>query len=159
MPACRRCGHEIADRLAVGSADRQRILSLATDFPAVWDHPDTPHRERKCMLGLLIEDVTLVKQHQITASVRFRGGAATTLTLPRPLIGVPLRVTDEAVRRRIDALLDEYDDAQVARALNQRGLHTGAGDALDEVSVQRAPGGPVRTATAQAAEILDPLTS
>ena len=37
------------------------------------------------MLALLIEDVTLVKQRDVTAAVRFRGGATTTLTLPRPL--------------------------------------------------------------------------
>lgn len=34
------------------------------------------------MLGLIIEDVTLVKQRSITAAVRFRGGATTTLALP-----------------------------------------------------------------------------
>ena len=52
---------------------------------SVWLNPKTPQRERKRMLALLIEDVTLIKQHEITAAVRFRGGATTTLTLPRPL--------------------------------------------------------------------------
>jgi hypothetical protein len=41
-----------------------------------------PQRER--MLALLIEDVTLIKQRQITVAVRFRGGAATTFTRRRP---------------------------------------------------------------------------
>jgi hypothetical protein len=61
------------------------LLALATDFPAIWDDPRTLQRERKRMIGLLIEDVTLIKQREITAAVRFRGGATTTLTLPRPL--------------------------------------------------------------------------
>jgi hypothetical protein len=74
-----------ADRLAVNETERQRILDLATDFPAIWHNPATPQRERKRMLGLLIEDVTLIKQRTITAAVRFRGGATTTLSLPRPL--------------------------------------------------------------------------
>ena len=51
----------------------------------MWRDPNTAPRERKRMLALLIEDVTLLKQRQITAAVRFRGGATTTLTLPRPL--------------------------------------------------------------------------
>ena len=36
----------------------------------------------------------------------------------------------------MDALLDEYTDAQAARILNDRGLRTGAGDAFDTVSIK-----------------------
>ena len=88
------------------------------------------------MLALLIEDVTLIKQRQVTAAVRFRGGATTTVTLPRPLTAQQLRATHADVRQQIDALLDEYTDAQVAHRLNERGLRTGAGDAFDSTSVQ-----------------------
>ena len=125
-----------ADRLVVDDAERQRILALATDFPAIWNDPHTPQRERKRMLGLLIEDVTLIKQREITAAVRFRGGATTTLTLPRPLTAQQLRATHEPVRRQIDALLDEYTDAQVARILNEQEMRTGAGDSFDTVSIK-----------------------
>ena len=88
------------------------------------------------MLALLIEDVTLIKQREITAAVRFRGGATTTLTLPRPLTAQQMRATHDDVRQNIDLLLNEYTDAQVARILNERGLRTGAGDPFDTVSVQ-----------------------
>ena len=124
-----------ADRLALDPNARQRLLGLATDFPAIWGDPNTPQRERKRMLGLLIEDVTLIKQRQITAAVRFRGGATTTLSLPRPLTAHQLRITDENVRQQIDALLDEYTDAQAAHRLNERGLRTGAGEAFDPASI------------------------
>jgi DNA invertase Pin-like site-specific DNA recombinase len=124
-----------ADRLAVDDNERQRILALATDFPAIWRDPNTPQRERKRMLGLLIEDVTLIKQRSITAAVRFRGGATTTLTLPRPLTAQQLRATHDDVRQQIDTLLDEYTDAQAAHMLNERGLRTGAGDAFDSSSI------------------------
>ena len=125
-----------ADRLAVDKNARERILGLATDFPAIWGDPNTPQRERKRMLGLLIEDVTLIKQREISAAVRFRGGATTTLSLPRPLTAQQLRVTHEEVRQQIDTLLDEYTDAQTAHRLNQRGLHTGVGQAFDSASIQ-----------------------
>ena len=125
-----------ADRLIVDQQERQRILDLATDFPAVWRDPHTAVRERKRMLALVIEDVTLLKQRQITAAVRFRGGATTTLTLPRPLTAQQQRATHANVRQEIDRLLDEYSDAQVAHLLNERGLRTGAGDAFDPASVQ-----------------------
>lgn len=131
-----------ADRLVVDEDEQRRILALAADFPAVWRDPTTPPRARKQMLALLIEDVTLIKQQQVTAQVRFRGGATTTLTLPRPLTAQQLRATHDDVRQQIDALLDEYSDARVAAILNERGLRTGAGAAFDPTSVQW-----VRTAT------------
>ena len=36
---------------------RQKILALATDFPKVWNDPSLPHRDRKRMARLLLEDV------------------------------------------------------------------------------------------------------
>jgi len=125
-----------ADRLVVDEQERQRILALATDFPAVWRDPNTPHRERKRMLALLIEDVTLVKQREITVAVRFRGGVTTIRTLPRPLTPQQLRATHEDVRQHIESLLNEYTDAQVARILNERGMRTGAGDAFGSESIK-----------------------
>jgi DNA invertase Pin-like site-specific DNA recombinase len=127
--------HE-ADRLTVGQEQRQRILALATDFPAVWRDPNTPQRERKRMLALLIEDVTLIKRREITVAIRFRGGATTTFTLPRPLTPQQQRATHPGVRQQIDALLEEYTDAQVADRLNEKNLRTGTGEAFDGVSVQ-----------------------
>lgn len=88
------------------------------------------------MLALLVEDVTLLKQRQVTAHVRFRGGATTTLTLPRPLTAWELRATSADARQQMNALLDEYTDAQVAAILNERGVRTGAGEAFAAVSVQ-----------------------
>jgi len=124
------------DCLVVDDAERKRILALATDFPAIWNHPQTPQRERKRMLGFLIEDVTLIKQREITAAVRFRGGATTTLTLPRPLTAQQLRATHEPVRMQIDELLEEYTDSQVARILNEQKLRTGAGDSFNTASIK-----------------------
>jgi hypothetical protein len=124
------------DRLVVDEQERNRVLALAADFPTVWHAPTTPQRERKRMLALLIEDVTLIKQRHITVAVRFRGGATTTLTLPHPLSAAQLRATDPAVRAQIDTLLDEYTDAQVAHILNERGVNTGAGITFDADSVR-----------------------
>jgi len=103
---------------------------------AVGRDPNTPSRERKRMLGLLIEDVTLIKQREVTAQVRFRGGATTTLTLPRALTAQQQRATHADVRHQIDALLDEYSDARVAAILNERGLRTGTGAPFDPTSVR-----------------------
>ena len=46
----------------VSPEERQRILALAHDLPAVWQAPTTTHAERKQLLRYLIKDVTLTKQ-------------------------------------------------------------------------------------------------
>jgi hypothetical protein len=36
-------------------------VALATDFPRLWRDPNTPDRERKRMIRLLIEDAALLR--------------------------------------------------------------------------------------------------
>ncbi len=112
--------------------DRQRaaVLALATDFPRLWRDPQTPNRERKRMVRLLIEDVTLLRQDEIVAHVRFRGGATHSLHLPLPLTAWQLRQTDPAVVAEIDQLLNEHTISEVAAILNQRHLRPGMADAF-----------------------------
>lgn len=125
-----------ADRLRVDEKQRAKILALAVDFPALWTDPRTPHCERKRMLALLVEDVTLLKGQEVTAHVRFRGGATTTLTLPRPRTHNELRITSPEAREKMNAMLDTLTDAETAEALNAQGLRTGAGAAFDAESVK-----------------------
>jgi DNA invertase Pin-like site-specific DNA recombinase len=126
----------MANRFVVDEEHQRQILALATDFPTVWNSSKTPQRERKRILALLIEDVTLLKQRQISAAIRFRGGATTTLTLPRPLLPYESRVTQPDVIRLIDQLAGEYTDAQIAHVLNERGNVTGASKRFDRESVR-----------------------
>src|SRR5262249_32156966 len=67
---------------ALTEEHKARIRALASDFPALWSDPATPARERKRMIRLLIDDVTLTKTDRIHAHVRFRAGQTTSLTLP-----------------------------------------------------------------------------
>ena len=77
------------------------------------------------MVRLLIEDVTLTKTDQITAQIRFKGGATRTLTLPRPLGAWKERTTSPDVIRQIDQLLDTCTDAEIAVQLNRQGCRSG----------------------------------
>jgi DNA invertase Pin-like site-specific DNA recombinase len=102
----------------------QKVLSLATDFPRIWNDPGLEARERKQMLRLLIEDVTLIKADKITAQVRLRGGATRTLTVDRPLPMAEVRKTKPELVAEIDRLLDHYCDEEVAEILNREGRRT-----------------------------------
>ena len=115
------------DQEVFSDEQREKILQLATDFPRLWHDPRTPHREKKRMVRLLIEDVTLIRGEKITAHLRFKGGATRTLSLPLSLPAPDLRRTDPAVVERIDQLLDDHIEEEVVGQLNQEGLQTGTG--------------------------------
>ena len=117
-----------ADRVAVDADARARMLALATDFPRLWHDPHTPDRERKRMVRLLMDDVTLIKAADgLTAHVRFRGGATTTLTLARALNAWQLRETSAEIVSLIDQLLESHTDKDIATLLNARGYVSGKG--------------------------------
>ena len=124
-----------ADRLLIDEQSRTHILSLASDFPRLWHDPHTPYRERKRMVRLLIEDVTIVRGDELTAHVRFRGGAAHTLRLPLPLSAPFLRKTDPGLVAEVDRLMAEHTDAEIASILNDRGLRPALGDRFTSLNV------------------------
>ena len=118
-----------ADQSALAPGQRERIMALATDFPAVWRAPTTADRDRKRMLRLLIEDVTLVKGPQALAvHVRFRGGATRSLSLPRPLPAWKTWLTPSETVSEIDRLLDHHTEGQIAKSLNDRNFRSGKGN-------------------------------
>jgi hypothetical protein len=123
-----RCDREnAADRAPLTAEQRARVLALATDFPRLWRDPKTPPRERKRMIRLLIEDVTVHRGDAITAHVRFRGGSTRTLTLPIPLRAWELKKTSPAIMAEVDALLESHTPGRIAMILNQKGHRSGDG--------------------------------
>jgi len=124
-------------RVELSDEQRAQVAAIATDFPALWRAPETPHRERKRMVRLLIEDATIIKRDTITVHVRFKGGATQTLSLPRPPLAWQMRQTPQQIVAKIDRLLDSHTDGQIASILNDRGHISGEGKPFSRVMVQR----------------------
>ena len=106
---------------------KERVAALVADLPRVWHDPRTPARDRKRMLRLLIDDVTLLRDDVIRVSIRWRGGATREITCPLPLGAPALRRTPASVVELVRALATEQTDAQIADTLNGRWLRTGTG--------------------------------
>ncbi len=115
------------DRAQISEQQRASIAALAHDFPRLWQNPKTPDRERKRLVRLLLEDVTLIKKGEITAQVRFKGGISKTLTVPLALNAWQQRTTSPDVVKQIDRLLDHNTYPQIASLLNDCGLRSGEG--------------------------------
>lgn len=123
-------------RRTIDEESRARIRALAADFPALWNDPKTPSRERKRMVRLLVEDVTLTKGRQITAQIRFKGGASETINLPLPPSAPQLRKNPAQLVAEVDRLLDDYTHAQIAAILNHKGLRTIVGRPFTRVNIR-----------------------
>ena len=120
--------------VALDEEQQARVLALAGDFPALWNDPATPMRERKRLLRLLVTDVTLTRARggdgAICCQVRFTGGQHHTLTLPRPLTATEQHTTTPATVELIDQLLKDHPFDEIATILNGRGITGGWGRAF-----------------------------
>lgn len=106
---------------------RRRILDLAEQLPRIWQDPRVDSRDRKRILRLLIDDVTLIKSQTITVHVRLSGGATRTLVLDRPLPIAQIRKFKPELVAEVDRLLDHHCDREIADILNERGSRTWEG--------------------------------
>ena len=104
---------------------KHQIRSLATDFPALWANPHTPQRDRKRMVRLLVDDVTLHKTDRIHLHVRLRGGQTRSLAIAIPPTSWQARQTRPDTVAALDRLLDTHTDAEAAEALNAAGHRSG----------------------------------
>ncbi|WP_229179529.1 recombinase family protein [Bradyrhizobium ivorense] len=105
----------------------QRILGLAEQLPQIWNDPRVDFRERKRIVRLLIEDVTLIKAQKIIAHVRPSGGTTRTLELERLLPIAQLRKFKPELIAAVDRLLDQHCDREIAEILNRDGWRTWEG--------------------------------
>lgn len=124
-----------ADQQLLGEESRARIRQLAEDFPRVWNDERIAPLERKRMVALLIEDVTLVKAARIAIHVRFRGGRTTSLEIDKPKPIALIRKTPPEVVKKVDELLATCTDRQVAEQLNELGCTNWRGQSFTHKKV------------------------
>ena len=126
-----------AGQLSLSQQQREQILALSSDFPKLWNSLDADDRERKRVLRLIIEDVTLRKDSDIQIHVRFKGGATKSVSLPIPKPSWQLRQTPPEAIADFDRLLDDHTYPEIAALLNEKGFRTGEGKYFDPVTLKQ----------------------
>lgn len=116
---------------------RQSVLRLTDNLPVLWRDPRVSDKDRKRMVRLLIEDVTLTRGSDLRVQIRFKAGATKTLTLPLPKPAWQQRETNPEVIARIDHLLDDHTDSGVADKLNREERVSGMKQKFTRVMVSR----------------------
>jgi DNA invertase Pin-like site-specific DNA recombinase len=125
------------DAQRLTAEQKAKVLTLASDFPKLWNDAKTPDRERKRMARLLLEDVTLRREEEVLVQVRFKGGATRELRLPLPQRAWEMTQTNPQIVAAIDRLLEDYTGKEVAQLLNQRQWRSGHGLDLNQRMVHR----------------------
>jgi DNA invertase Pin-like site-specific DNA recombinase len=115
----------------VSEAQRQGILDLVHDLPAVWQASTTTHAERKHVVRLLIKDVMLTKlEKTVRVDVRWQTHACSTLEVARPQPAYVIRRTAPEVIERIGQLAQHHTDSEIATCLGDEGYRSGQGGAF-----------------------------
>src|SRR5437867_6085509 len=116
---------------SIGPEQLKRLRALGADLREVWNAASTTDRDHKELLRTLLEEVMLdVKraEGQAHLTLRWRGGAITTLDVPVPRFRPMGPRTDEdtiSLLRRLAAL---YPDEVIAGILNRQGRKTAMGE-------------------------------
>jgi DNA invertase Pin-like site-specific DNA recombinase len=116
------------DERLLDQALRERLVAMTADFMQLWSDPETPNRERKRMLDLIIEDATLVKlpaEKTTKVHLRFKGGRTQTITTVNRRSSAEQVKTQPRIVELVDKLLDKHTYAEIAESLNEQGLRPG----------------------------------
>jgi len=114
----------------LGPDQLNRLHVLGADLRNVWDAPTTTDRDRKELLRTLLDEVIIsVKRSDGEAhlTLRWRGGAISTLTLPILRYQPSGPRTDEDTIALLKRLAILYPDEVIAGILNRQGRKTATG--------------------------------
>jgi DNA invertase Pin-like site-specific DNA recombinase len=116
-------------RLAsITPADRDAIVALGSDLPAIWSAQTTTSADRKHMLRLLIREVIVdgKRAHgQVWVQINWQTGAYEQFCYTRSVRSYEASADVEALEQRIRALnATQLIDAQIAEILNAQGYRT-----------------------------------
>jgi DNA invertase Pin-like site-specific DNA recombinase len=124
------------DKTQLDKQCREKILSLAKNFPKVWNAPSTTDQQRKRMVRLIIEDVTMERTGKnVDLRIRLKGGATHQMKVSVPLSAWQARKTKPEIIEEIDKLIDHFTDREIANNLNRRGIKPSEGQNFNRAIV------------------------
>ena len=131
---------------ALTAAERAAIQALASDLPRVWDAPSTTQADRKELLRILIEDITVTvagDSELVDVTITWAGGHQTTGQAVRPVARLDQLSYYPALLARVTELAAAgRNNRQIADTLNAEGFRP-------PKRTSRFTGGQVRTLITQ----------
>jgi DNA invertase Pin-like site-specific DNA recombinase len=118
--------------------DKEILLSLAQDLPAVWNSLGTDMRLKQRIVRILIREIIAdVEQdkQQIVLLIHWAGGQHSELRVKKNGLGKHRRCTSLEAVEVVRQMAGRFNDEQIASTLNRLRLRTGAGNNWNEQRV------------------------
>lgn len=123
----------------VAAVDRETLLALAADLPAVWNSAAADMRLKQRIVRLLVHEVVADVDEgtsEIVLVIHWVGGRHTELRVPKNKTGRHGRTTGEDATEVVRRMAGRWPDEQIAATLNRLRLRTGAGNTWNELRVR-----------------------
>jgi excisionase family DNA binding protein len=126
---------------SVPMPDKQVLLSLARDLPALWNAPSTDMRLKQRIVRILVHEIVAdvdEKASEIVLLMHWTGGRHSELRIKKNDTGRHGRCTSIEAIGVIRQMSRQFPDEQIAATLNRLGLKTGTGQNWNEGKVYSA---------------------
>jgi excisionase family DNA binding protein len=121
--------------------NKEVLLSLAQDLPAVWNSPFTDMRLKQRLVRILIDEIVVdvdEKSSEVVLVIHWSGDRHSELRVKKNGIGKHRRCTDIEAIGVIRQMAERFSDEQIAATLNRLGFRTGADNTWNEARVRSA---------------------
>jgi DNA invertase Pin-like site-specific DNA recombinase len=121
--------------------NKQVLLSLAQDLPAIWSSPSTNMRLKQRIVRILIREIIAdveEKSREIVLVIHWAGGRHSELRMKKSETGTSRRCTAPEAIEVLRQMAGKFSDQQIAGTLNRLGLQTGVGNTWNVSRVHSA---------------------
>jgi hypothetical protein len=111
-------------KLSITKEQKDKLFSIAKDFPRVWKAQSTKSKDKKQFLRLLIKDITIEEcreTNQAMLHIRWQGGACEDLTVEVPFRG---QRYSWALIEKVRELSKGHTNYEIAEILNHEGFRS-----------------------------------
>jgi DNA invertase Pin-like site-specific DNA recombinase len=119
--------------------DREILLSLAQDLPAVWNGASTDMRLKQRIVRILVHEIVADTDEtagEIVLLIHWAGGRHSELRIKKNASGRHSKCTAEEAVKVVTQMAGKYSDDRIAATLNRLGLKTGTGNGWSELRVR-----------------------
>jgi hypothetical protein len=121
--------------------NKEVLLSLAQDLPAIWNSPSTDMRLKQRIVRILIREIIAdvdEKSREVVLVIHWAGGRHSELRVKKSETGRSRRCTDPEAIEVLRQMAGKFNDQQIAATLNRLRLRTGVGNSWNVMRVRSA---------------------
>jgi hypothetical protein len=124
---------------AAPMVDKEELLRLAKDLPAIWELPTTDLALKQRITRILIREIVAnvdEAAQEVVLVIHWAGGRHSELRVPKLKTGQHGRCTKAEAVDIVRQMASGYADEEIALTLNRLGLKTGVGNTWNEMRVR-----------------------